>query len=434
MTASFFEALPIGMNTNRSLLLKTRRALVEAFACALAAFFPSCASAGDSYQWVQYGPGGPEARAVTQNPSCPPASIDGRDAAMTPRAQPDGAFPIRVCSLQIPRGAKDATVDGRRLALPGARVDKILLIGDTGCRLKIFLIQDCNSSEAWPFRTVAETGAARAPDLVVHLGDYYYRESPCPWTRKGCAGSPWGDDWDAWKADFFDPARALLDVAPWVFVRGNHEVCERGGHGWSRTLDAYPFAADAGCREREQAFAVDLGELTLVVIDASEADEPSANEEQAEFYKSQFASVGALKGPVWLAFHKPVFASARVSGKESRGDNKTLALAARNATPPNVQAILSGHQHVFQIVSYVEDFPAQIVVGNSGDMLLLNAPAEFDGLVIDGVTVERGRGVPGVFGFAMLERGADEWLVTDYDIHGKVMARCRLRGRKVECE
>ena len=59
-------------------------------------------------------------------------------------------------------------------------------------------------------------------------------------TQPGCAGSPYGDNWAVWQKDFFDPAAPLLAAAPWVLVRGNHELCSRGGHGWFRLLDPHP--------------------------------------------------------------------------------------------------------------------------------------------------------------------------------------------------
>ena len=38
---------------------------------------------------------------------------------------------------------------------------------------------------------------------------------------------------DPRRAEFFDPARPLIARAPWVFARGNHEDCQRGGYGWA---------------------------------------------------------------------------------------------------------------------------------------------------------------------------------------------------------
>jgi hypothetical protein len=390
------------------------------------------AHAGDSYQWAQFVADGLEARAITHEPTCPKATLDGRDAAMSVRARPDGDFPILVCALPLPRTAKDARINGRPRPLPPPRVNKIVLFGDTGCRIHALIAQDCNSIKAWPFRLGADMAAEQAPDLVIHLGDLHYRETACPATRKGCAGSPYGDNWASWSADFFSPAEALLDAAPWIFARGNHESCERSAKGWRRMVDAFPFNAGE-CQPNDTPFTVDLGGLMLVVLDVTEADDRIANLKEAEFYKTQLAAAAAIEGPVWFVFHKPIFTSIRMSGIATEGDNKTLVEAARNSISPNVQAILSGHLHTFQVASYVQDYPAQIVSGHGGN-LDRSAPKIFDGLVINGVTVDVGRSTPAVFGFAVMERGADEWLITNYDVRGTPLARCHLKARKLACD
>ena len=111
------------------------------------------------------------------------------------------------------------------------------MIGDTGCRLKGKEIQACNDPTAYPFAKTAQLAAAWKPDLVLHVGDYHYRENECPASAPGCEGSPWGYGWDAWSADFFSPGAPLLNAAPMVMVRGNHENCFRAGQGWMRFLD-----------------------------------------------------------------------------------------------------------------------------------------------------------------------------------------------------
>ena len=67
--------------------------------------------------------------------------------------------------------------------------------------------QDCDRQSKWPFSRLSKTVAERKPDLVIHVGDYLYRESPCPKGDPGCKGSPDGDNWQTWKADFFCAGR-----------------------------------------------------------------------------------------------------------------------------------------------------------------------------------------------------------------------------------
>ena len=69
---------------------------------------------------------------------------------------------------------------------------------------------------------------------------------------------------------------------------------------------------------------------------------------------------------------------------------KTLASAARGVIPGNVQAMLSGHIHTFEVMSYMGDLPIQIVSGNGGDKLEENPLAHFDGRPIDGIDLGSG--------------------------------------------
>ena len=91
-----------------------------------------------------------------------------------------------------------------------AEPQRILVLGDTGCRIKGAALQACNDPAAWPFPPLAAAAAKLKPDLIVHVGDYLYRESACPAGNAGCAGSPWGDNWTTWQADFYTPAAPLL--------------------------------------------------------------------------------------------------------------------------------------------------------------------------------------------------------------------------------
>ncbi|MBG0808838.1 metallophosphoesterase [Methylosinus sp. H3A] len=400
----------------------------------IAASILAPARADDAYRWLQASADGWQARAVTQNDTCPVAEIDGHSVVMTPRARPGEGFPITICAVNVPKGAKSLSIDGAPLAPPPPRVDKILVFGDTGCRLKGMFLQDCNSIRAWPFRLTADMAAEFAPDLVIHVGDYHYRETACPASVKGCAGSPHGDNWATWKADFFEPGGALLRAAPWVLVRGNHEICARAGKGWTRALSPLPPAEDGRCVEREQAYRVDIDDPTLFVLDATEAEERTVVGEQAAFLRKQLAIAKDVPGPVWYAFHKPIFSLFRSRMGETLGVNETLAAAAHDGLPPGVQAILSGHLHAFEALSFREDRPAQFVVGVGGTAMDPHIPANFDGTTIGEANVEQGRGVAATFGFAIFERGDGEWIVTDYDAHAKPLLRCHLRGRKIDCD
>ena len=423
--------------TNRSdscrSLLRSAFQLSSFWALLLLGVLP--AEAAHTYQWVQYASDGLQARVITDSIKCPAASVDGKTVPMLVRSRAKENYPVTVCFLQLTAKVKTVRVAGKNLPLPKARPQRILVIGDTGCRLKGKTIQACNDPVAWPFRKGSEVDLRTKPDLIIHVGDFHYRETPCPVGNAGCAGSPFGDNWNVWEEDFFSPVGKLLGSAPWVMVRGNHELCERGGRGWARILDPYAWESDTGCLRSAQPYLVDLGGVTLAVMDVSAAEEDEANQEQAGFFAKQLQGLATSKSVVWLAQHRPILAFEGTTPKPY-GDNKTLALAASMAMPANVQTILSGHHHALEVLTYEESFPLQLIMGNGGDELKLSVPTNSDGMTIDGLHVKRGQGIVGVFGYTVLERAdgnGNAWTMNNYDYDGKLLLQCAITGRDASC-
>jgi hypothetical protein len=407
---------------------------VIAFASALLLGFSASAAPAETFHWLQYAPGGLEARAITDQAACPAAEIDGAAASMTVRAAPGGAYPVTVCALAVPATAHTASIGGVPLALPTAQLRRIAVIGDTGCRMKDQYVQACNDPTQWPFPLIAEVVAQFKPDLVIHVGDYHYRETPCPAGDTGCAGSPSGDNWAVWRADFFVPANTLLKSAPWVFVRGNHEECTRGGHGWSRTLEPFAFDAANDCNGIAKPFAVRLPGLTLAVMDVAGVREPKVDESQVPIYREQYQTIGEMGAePVWVLAHRPIWSPGGTVGNVLIGDNKTLAAAAGGRMPENVSLMLSGHHHLFQVLTYASDLPVQVISGHGGDYLNPRSAADPAGWVINGMTVKGGVNITGTFGFSTFERRDDGWQLTGYDRLGMPFESCAIKGRDAAC-
>ena len=202
------------------------------------------------------------------------------DTISAPADSKASDFPIRTCEKSIPPGTRKATIGDIALPLAETEIKRIVVIGDTGCRLKKSenAYQACNDADQYPFAKVAAAAANWKPDLVIHVGDFEYRENECPASNPGCAGSPWGYGWDTWQADFFNPGAALLKAAPWVMVRGNHESCLRAGQGWWRMIDPRPLLQGAIATMRandrigdySEPYAVPLGnDAQLIVFDTS---------------------------------------------------------------------------------------------------------------------------------------------------------------------
>jgi hypothetical protein len=384
--------------------------------------------------WVQVTAEGAQARLVTTAADCPVIRVDGAPQAMAQRAAPTEAFPNRVCEATLRPGDDRLLVAGLALRAPRARANRLVILGDSGCRLKGQSFQHCNDPSGWPFARIAALAAAKHPDLVIHVGDYYYRETPCPAGNAGCAGSPHGDIWASWKAELFDPAAPLLAAAPWVFARGNHEDCKRAGTGWFRQLDAAPQAKT--CPADSNTFAVDLGGARLFVVDSADTEDVTAPPAKVAAFAARLGPARPDRpgGAVWILTHRPVWNSSRLGDLVGDGMvNATERAAVKGQDLAGVSLILSGHVHNFTSLSFGPGRPAQLVVGTGGDTLDLDdtpppatGTAVVDGLKADIFTMGR-------FGYFVFDRRGADWVGRFHDTQDRIAAICRLRERALNC-
>jgi hypothetical protein len=391
-------------------------------------------AAGVLAAFTVLGPGGAVARAVVDGDACPSIELDGRAARMSVRAPADGRFPL-ICDAILPAATARARIGTANLPLPKPAIVRIAVFGDSGCRIdaRSGEVQPCNDSGGWPFARTSGTAAALAPDLVIHVGDYLYRESACPLAYAGCAGSPSGDDWPAWQADFFAPAAKLLAAAPWVMVRGNHENCDRSGTGFFRLLDPRPLPA--ACPPVSQLYRVEAGGLVLFVLDSGEASDVTAPSSLVARYRREFARIDAPPGS-WLLSHRPLWASVRIANAIGLSlvvnDNETLQAASGNALPVGISLVLSGHIHLFEALSFVDRRPPQLVLGTAGSSLNRDLDADLVGWKIGGSPIAYAR-TARAFGVTTMERKDAGWTATLRDEDGKPLITCMIAGPDLSC-
>jgi len=392
-------------------------------------------------QWVQLGPDGTSSvRAITDE-SCPEVTFDGTPVPMGVRSEPGrkvenvkpARFPVRGCEAAVPPGTVAAVLDGKPLPLARPNPQRILMVGDTGCRLDRRTLQDCNDPAAWPFPQIAAAAATARPGLVIHVGDYHYREVACPAERAGCARSPWGYGFDAWKADFFDPAAPLLAAAPWIMVRGNHEDCGRAGEGWFRFLDRAPL--EPACRDLTGIFVARLGDFGVVVVDGARAEDPAGDmSAMAGLLRHQFREVLAkVPAEAWIVAHRP-FNAMRSAGAQpvNEVENKVQELAFGAIMPAGVRMAVAGHIHFFQAVDFGGLRPPQLVVGTGGDRLSVVPPMSMAGADVNGINVVNSFTYAG-FAYMVWDRTGNLWVGTLFDAGGKPLTHCRLIDRSLTC-
>jgi hypothetical protein len=407
--------------------------------------------------------GQPVARVITHANDCPVLLVDDIAQPMTVRAaaatvaprptlgKPDNAkaspFPVLVCDALIGARAIRISVAGRSLPLPRPAPRTIVVIGDTGCRTAIRdeIFQACNDPVDWPFAQIAAAAAATRPDLVIHLGDYQYRESACP-------------EGNTWKADFFVPAQPLLAAAPWIVVRGNHESCNRGGQGWWRFLDPRPLAQHRDCNDAADDAIGDFSEpyavrfardLQFIVFDSSKVVvKPLASDDPMyRTYDAQLQQAFALAHRATRNFfliHHPALGFAPNPALQPTGlypGNEALQSVLRPTNgerlfPASVQAQLSAHVHLFEMVSFATAQPTQLIAGNGGTwadvplpLALARSSQPSPGAVIESIVSTT------QFGFLTMEQ--DEgggWRIEVRNRRGQPISICALRGSKTRCD
>jgi len=377
---------------------------------------------------------------------------------LRPKQGKPSEFAIGVCEAIVPAQARRASIGGQELPLPTGAARRIVVLGDTGCRIKQadHAYQDCSDPAAWPFRSVADAAARERPDLVVHVGDYHYRENACP-AGERCTTGPWGYGWDAWNADFFVPARGLLAAAPWVAARGNHEMCSRAGQGWFRLLDA---AAADPARTCDQAdrdedadfsdpFAVPLGgNWQLIVFDSARASRPldlNRPEDARAFrqFEKKLDAVAALAAApgmhsIFVSHHPALGFAIGRDGAPVFGTPALLApMRARFGSryyPAGVDLTLHGHVHTFEAISFASGQPAALVTGHGGDNLDAEAPTTLAAAYPAAPGVQIDFAVHGGgFGYLVLDREGTGWRIRAQGVDGAVRAVCTLQDGRLAC-
>ena len=457
-------------------------------------------------QWVQFAPNDTVLlRAIETVPAngCPVAAVDGSPVTLAGRGnivQPtDPAsyggksyWPVLMCeSAPVSAfGHATASINGVALKMPVASPHRILVIGDTGCRVTAATsgTQNCNDPAQFPLQFLSNYAATFKPDLIVHVGDFFYREQPCPTGFTGCAGNPAYDNWDSWNADWFTPAANLMAAAPLALSRGNHESCNRGARGWFRLLDVHAYDANAvectgpyvpmagapGAKgpltayDYTPPYVVQAGQVSLLMFDSSDSNTTapdtatlSGGQTLPQIYTAQLnAALAPLAGGnVFYITHKATYdiRQAKIGNSLAGGDatqQSVFDAITPGGVPAQVKLLISGHDHQFQVVNFASSsYAPMLVVGNSGTLLDNNSGAQPQTFAPDATPGNAGASyaLPGVagtptttltgtadqseYGFTVLDAVAGGYIANVYNMSSNKLARCvvQLSPRSMAC-
>lgn len=367
---------------------------------------------------------------------------------MLPRNNPNH-FSVIVCEALIEFDTPyqinfaDTSIN---LPMAKSNPENIQVFGDSGCKLAKPGKDGCDKgTPAEPFKTLADAGAREQPDLVLHMGDFNYRgtsgdtyftqensagelqqikqwpydagdgstqgqhceqTAQTPFYSQSATNSNFPDIWRNWHDDLFKPAKKLMQAAPWLVARGNHELCSRAGPGYFYFLDPNSDLVannqQLSCPSPENgsdainntvqipSYKVSFNNLDIVVIDSANSCDSFANSPFTDIYKKVFNTVEKLvdSKTTWLMGHRPIWGitdyynsgstactTEKKYGCVNQMMQKAISQQPSKALPDSVKLILSGHMHRFQSVSFANHpRPPQLVIGTSGVALDSSPP------------------------------------------------------------
>lgn len=394
----------------------------------------------------------------------------------------DTDFPVTVCeAVMSPNTAYSHQQDGISLAAVKPDPHNVQVYGDSGCK-----VSDCGvAGVSSDFEALANLGATQPRDLILHMGDYNYRGTsghfakspsgsdiyaydagdiphPVPsctyndtYYSQNSSNSPKPDSWQYWKADFFAAAKTLLPTAPWVFARGNHELCSRAGTGWFYFLGPGSSLANSGVSQMQcpdqgdfnnpppnvaqqiemiPPYMLEMDNLQLWVMDSANAcDTYHSNPLTAEYLQQyeQLAAQTVNNKPTWLVSHRPIW-GYQDGGSINNMLQTALADSAAAKLPAAVKLSLAGHMHIYESLTFFDHAgettarPPQIIIGNSG-VALGGAPGPGTAPTIDGQTTKYSAAQD--FGYLQMQLQSNgDWRGQVSDQAGAAIVHCDSRN------
>lgn len=318
---------------------------------------------------------------------------------------------------------------------------RIAILGDTGCRLKENkgqqFYQNCQSKEEWPYPEVVKTIAQESYDFAIHTGDYHYREQcsdpkKCPQLSRSL-----GYGWTAWWDDFYQPTQPLFKKSPILFVRGNHEDCQRAFSGWG-PLSVLQKKFEDSCHEIEPYQWIEIEDLVLINFDDSAFDDRSSwdaldQKKWLSIFNELTERASSLKGKkeIWFLAHKPVFGfvPSREDAEPQAINENLKKLMVQSKLVNQVDYFLSGHVHNQQVARDTHEGAIQVIVGHTGTSLDPFGRKILTDQIVTATESKKS------FGYAIFERmGFKKWKWIFKNQQGRDELVCQVQGQKTQCD
>lgn len=385
----------------------------------------------EDYSWVQYIDNNKiVAKLITEKAQCPQIKIDDQLLPMDLRITYQDAqlkTKITVCEADV-TNAQTASIKKQKLKLPANKVNRFVVIGDTGCEHSFFdpkaRKQKCDK-EHWPFEQIADKVASLKADFIIHMGDYLYQDH---YKNPQDAAKNAQMQWYFYREDFFKSARKMLKSAPMIFIRGNHESCKYGGIGWFAFFN--PRVSNE-CRQFTDSYKLRINDLNFVVFDSSGAtngsDYPS---DQLAKYSQDFAEIyDNIFTPHWMLIHQPLIPLEKLAEDESFPEKmhaRVIAQAFKKEYSRKMPLAISGHYHAMALIEQAYPKFSQVIVGNGGTYLNESSKDDYTiRTAEDDLAIIKVR-----YGYTIFDRVKEDlWKMSSFDLDGNLLMTSNFEAK-----
>ena len=151
--------------------------------------------------------------------------------------------------------------------------------------------------------------------------------------------------------------------------------------------------------------------------------------QQVDRYAHELSSIQARHA--WLVVHHPIWGFV-ASGSVPIAASPGLQKAWWKADPKGIDLVLSGHVHLFELLSFDHDLPPALVAGQGGTDLSYPIETPLAGLRMSYAKVVNGASEH-EFGYTTMTREKTGWRVVQTSVRNRVLEDCAIAGRETSC-
>jgi hypothetical protein len=173
-----------------------------------------------------------------------------------------------------------------------------------------------------------------------------------------------------------------------------------------------------------------LGKFALVMFDSGSASDKVLDSKAIERYSAELDGISVQHA--WLVLHHPLWGLKIAAGADPAApptESPTEVTQAWEKTPvKGIDLIVSGHTHLFELLTFDQGRPTQLVAGDGGTEMAMPLPAQIAGLKLRGATLLSGQDAH-EFGYTALTKVADGWRLALTSTTGRVLESATLPGK-----